>query len=810
MVRLLSRITGRHALRCIGGINGRISPRIPFQWHPPRLLARFIHDDETANSGDDVEHEAQAAGEVSPVDARIEQFKKAFNLPIIQTLSSSYKPGLEATLVGFLGKRRDQSSNLSFCYLSKDNDFGWNNVQVVSSCGDGDDAQAALHQSFKRIPFDTPVVVKGTLRERPKPKSSTEGGKSKYKPMPTLPRDMIWDLELKSIHVVNQFSKNIVISPKAVYTPRQRYLQMRFDHALRDRLYIRSELTRRIRHFLCGRDFQEIETPILFKSTPEGAREFLVPTRRAGHAYALPQSPQQYKQVLMAGGIPCYFQFARCFRDEDLRADRQPEFTQLDLEMSFTSPHHVRKIVEGTIRVVAEYFNKFTIPTIVNGALHPRPIDRVDKREPNKGRGIGGAPEFYPLAPAGHFRVWSYDWVMTRFGTDKPDCRIAGEICSISDIVPQNFVKMLTKMEDPIVEAVQFRLQGTLEEKRAFVRDFMDKLPKTTLNIGKESTPGVFMVDETQPLGGLSALGHEGSEQLANMDSETWKKLQHGDIVMVHARKNEPFRGEGSTELGRMRKAIYDAAVASGLLPKDYSFNFVWVNAFPMFTPNDPVDVAAGEGQGGDAGFSATHHPFTAPHQASDFDQLFTDPLSAKGSSFDLVLNGVEVGGGSRRIHVAELQEYVMRDVLKMSDDRVKLFDHLLDALRAGCPPHSGFALGFDRLLAIMCGVESVRDVMAFPKSFKGEDLLVGSPAKMTDEQLETYHLARRKNKPQSPDADGATQVSPIDVLPTETSSPLSTSTSTSAISESTGVTDEVNTSAESTDSTSTSTSPSS
>lgn len=306
---------------------------------------------------------------------------------------------------------------------------------------------------------------------------------------------------------------------------------------------------------------------------------------------------------------------------------------------------------------------------------------------------------------------------------------------------------MITKLEQPVVEAAQIRLKGTTQENQAFIHKFMDNLPKTPLKLSGDATPGIFVFDESRPLNGLSAFGHEAAEKLAARDTEGgyWKKLEQGDIIIVHARKNVPFRGEGWTDLGKLQKAIYEAARAQDLLVERLNWGFCWVTKFPLFTPNEPETIAAGEGQGGAAGFSSTHHPFTAPYGPEDFDLLATNPLEAKADHYDLVCRGVEIGGGSRRIHVAEMQEYVMRDILQMTDAGVKQFDHLLEALRAGCPPHAGFAFGWDRFCSILSGVDSVRDVIAFPKSMKGEDLFVKSPTKMTDEQMKQYHLSPRR-----------------------------------------------------------------
>lgn len=250
-----------------------------------------------------------------------------------------------------------------------------------------------------------------------------------------------------------------------------------------------------------------------------------------------------------------------------------------------------------------------------------------------------------------------------------------------------------------------------------------------------EGQPGIFIYDSRRPLGGLQPFGFEAAEHL-----EEQMRLEQGDVIVIQARKDATFSG-GSTPVGDLRLALHHAAVSQGLKPAPVGWNFLWVTDFPLFSAADDLEP----GQGGSAGLRSTHHPFTAPATAEDVRLLATDPASAKADHFDLVLNGVELGGGSRRIHSAAVQEYVLRDVLKMSPERLSDFDHLLKVLGSGCPPHAGIALGFDRLIATILGKKSIRDVIAFPKSSKGEDLLVKSPSPVTDEQLQTYHLQQRK-----------------------------------------------------------------
>ncbi|OTA68445.1 hypothetical protein K449DRAFT_429299 [Hypoxylon sp. EC38] len=690
-------------------------------------LTRTLHDD----TSQDTEAQNDKVILEEPTD-RWNAYKKSFDRVPAPTPSGQYKTGMEVVIHGFIGKRKDISPNLSFCAIDLWDPEAY--IQILSNWEVEDSPQYRVHRELKSIPAYSPVFAIGTLQES-----------RRLMVDPLLRYKNKWDFKLRKIRCLNPFPKDIIVSKDAVWPPKSRHLQLRFDPLLRDRLRFRDLIQSRLSTLLRNRGFIQVETPILFKSTPEGAREFLVPTRRQGYAYALPQSPQQYKQILMAGGISRYFQFAKCFRDEDHRADRQPEFTQLDLEMAFATGRTVRDLIRFLIADIFRYLRHHVVPMDINGIRHPVSYTKNYAKNPTSEASSENDAELSDIPDPGAafknttIRSLDYEYAMTIFGTDKPDLRIraprASNIMPMENL-PQAFIKMITSLENPLVEGCKFRLNVPPHQAREFIRKFMDNIPNTTLKLSPESTPGVFIYDSSKPLNGISALGHEAAGEVENIDIEFWPECEDGDIIVMHARKNQPFYGEGSTDLGRLRTAIHEAAVQQGLLPKEHVFYPVLVHSFPLFTPSgdDP-------GQGGAAGFRSTHHPFTAPKSAEDFDLLKIDPLKAKAEHYDLVINGVEVGGGSRRIHVAEVQEYVLRDILKMSDAGVAEFSHLLEALRAGCPPHAGFAFGFDRFLSVLLDTLSVRDVIAFPKNNKGEDPFVGSPAKITPEQQKTYHI---------------------------------------------------------------------
>ncbi|OAL21818.1 hypothetical protein AYO22_07760 [Fonsecaea multimorphosa] len=534
------------------------------------------------------------------------------------------------------------------------------------------------------------------------------------------------EIRAESCKLLNGVPPDLTAKRDTVLPPELRYLQFRTDSDLRRRIRLRSQLAGKIREHMLRNDFDEIETPLLFKSTPEGAREFIVPTRKKGFAYALPQSPQQYKQVLMASGISRYFQFAKCFRDEDLRADRQPEFTQLDLEMAFTTSADVMAVVEGLL-IHAVWPN-------VPGIAPLQPSAPAMSLE-----AASADPVYRNLA----FPQLTYNIAMSRYGSDKPDTRLGSEIRRVDDWLSPNVKSMVTsRQDDTIMEMMKISMQGCEPaDSQKFVTAFLEASSKAKARYTKDKNriPGVAVFDPLKPLHGLASFDHEGAAKVEEeFDPEP------GDILILYSREDKPFTG-GSTVLGDLRRDIYQHAISEGLIAAPSGFSALWITDFPLFSPTEESEP----GQGGSAGICSTHHPFTAPKQGQDLkvSTFKEDPLSIIGDHYDLVINGVEVGGGSCRIHREFMQEFILEEVLKLKPARVKDFGHLLRALRAGCPPHAGFALGFDRLMAMLTNSASVRDVIAFPKYADGEDKFAGAPSPISRHQLATYHLVAVDDK---------------------------------------------------------------
>uniref|UniRef100_A0A8C6VFK5 Aspartyl-tRNA synthetase 2, mitochondrial n=1 Tax=Naja naja TaxID=35670 RepID=A0A8C6VFK5_NAJNA len=446
-----------------------------------------------------------------------------------------------------------------------------------------------------------------------------------------------------------------------------RYLDIR-SIQMQYNLRLRSQVVMRMREYLCNcYDFVDVETPTLFKKTPGGAKEFVVPSREAGKFYSLPQSPQQFKQLLMVGGLDRYFQVARCYRDEGSKPDRQPEFTQIDIEMSFVDQDGILALIEGMLQ--------YSWP---------------------KEKGLIKIP----------FPSITYDEALSTYGTDKPDTRFGMKIIDVSHILRNVDVAFLqNSLSEPhgTVKAIcipqgaklQFKDLESLNELSIFFWEF-----------GMKSPLGKFLSEEQK------------SELIRTVEANM------EDVVLLAAGQHKKV----CSALGKLRLKSAELLEAKGLLLRDPSaFHFLWVVEFPLFLPKEknPEEL------------EAAHHPFTAPHPL-DEHLLYSDPSQVRGQHYDLVLNGNEIGGGSIRIHNAKQQRFILEKVLK--EDTELLF-HLLEALESGAPPHGGIALGLDRLICLLVGGSSIRDVIAFPKSFRGRDLMSNAPDYVDPQELEPYHV---------------------------------------------------------------------
>jgi aspartyl-tRNA synthetase len=459
-----------------------------------------------------------------------------------------------------------------------------------------------------------------------------------------------------------------------------RYLDLRRPK-MRKNLQVRHKAAKAIRDYFDSQEFIEVETPALFKSTPEGAREYLVPSRiHAGQFYALSQSPQQFKQILMVAGVERYFQIARCFRDEDLRSDRQMEFTQVDVEASFVDREAIYALFEGMLKKLWKE---------VLGTEIQTPFLRM------------------PFHDA-----------MNRFGVDKPDLRFGMELVDFSETFRNSAFKVfqVTVAGGGVIKGLNAKgladlTQGELKALEDIAKSLGAKgLAFIKVEGGEWKSPIVKFFSDAEKAALTEKLG-----------------IAEGDMVFFAAAPWE----KACAILGRIRLEAAALLQKRGKLTiRHDDWKFLWVVDFPLMSYDEEQKR-----------YVATHHPFTAP-VAEDAQYLDSDPKRVRGQHYDVVLNGMELGGGSIRIHQPALQKKVFEDVLKIPQDVVESrFGYMLKAFTYGAPPHGGIAFGLDRMVALLCGTTSIRDVIAFPKTQKGQDLMAQSPTPVTEKQLKELHI---------------------------------------------------------------------
>lgn len=566
--------------------------------------------------------------------------------------------GQDVQLKGWVQKRRDLGG-LIFIDLRDRTGI----VQVVVR-----PENEAVHKLAESIRSEYVLDIKGTVLER----------ENKNPNMPTGNIEVI----ASEINILNAAKMTpIPIGDEAENVSedlrlKYRYLDLRRP-ALQETFRLRSKASNTIRNFLTEEEFLEVETPILTKSTPEGARDYLVPSRvHGGEFYALPQSPQLFKQLLMVAGFDRYFQIARCFRDEDLRADRQPEFTQVDIETSFMDVEDLMAMMESMMAQVME-----------------ATLGRTD-------------------TPA-KFERMTYAEAMRRFGSDKPDTRFGLELIDVAEAVTGAGFKVFDMALESNGHVKAINVKGEADK---FSRKDIDKLQEFTAVYGAKGLAWLKVTSE-----GLNG-------PIAKFFDETYaQKLieatnaEAGDLLLFVA--STPTIVADS--LGALRVKLGHEL---GLIDES-KFNFLWVTDFPLVTFEEE-----------DGRFYANHHPFTMPNR-EDLHLLETDPASVRALAYDLVLNGYELGGGSQRIYERDIQERMFKLLGFTEQEAVDQFGFLLEAFEYGTPPHAGIALGLDRLVMILAGRSNLRDTIAFPKTASASDLLTQAPSPVADAQLEELSI---------------------------------------------------------------------
>ncbi|MDR7484189.1 MAG: aspartate--tRNA ligase [Armatimonadota bacterium] len=569
--------------------------------------------------------------------------------------------GTPVRLAGWVQRRRDLGGLIFLDLRDRDGI-----VQVVVNPSDPDGAAAA--QVAEGVRAEYVVRVDGTVAPRPEGTSN--------------PRLATGEIEVRARRLD-------VLSPSLTppFPPadeaevdealrlRYRFLDLRRPRMIRN-LTLRHRTCMAVREVLDRMGFIEVETPMLIRSTPEGARDFLVPSRlQPGKFYALPQSPQLFKQLLMVSGADRYFQIARCFRDEDLRADRQPEFTQIDIEMSFVEQEDVLAVTEAMVAHVIER---------VLGSRVARPFPRI-----------------------------SYPEALLRYGSDKPDLRVDLEITDLTDLAGSSGVERFREAAATGGVLRALRVPGAAGMSR---RD-LDALAQTAVAAGAAGLASLVL-GPGGPRGSLAR--HLAEGEVAEVSARTGAR--EGDLVLLAAGREATV----ASALGRVR---LEAADRAGLRARDREFRFLWVTGFPL------LEYSAEEGR-----YVAVHHPFTAPMD-EDRPLLSTAPERVRAKAHDLILNGVELGGGSIRIHERAIQEQVFALLGIAPEQAQARFGFLLDALQYGAPPHGGIALGMDRFVMLLAGEATIREVIAFPKTASAADLLTGAPSPVDPAVLREVHI---------------------------------------------------------------------